>query len=155
MLYFDFQDSHLVLNKRLCMHWVCFFVTALVSYLSPFQYCPRWLAPNLMTFVGFVLLVANFFVLSFYDFHFTASSAPLNDAQIFDSLVSLTHIPSWVWLFCAFGQFVAHTLDGCDGKQARRTGKVAFDYLGNLSYGLYCILKPLTLNAYSKYSHIY
>ena len=31
-------------------------------------------------------------------------------------------IPAWVWLLCAIGTFLAHILDGTDGKQARRTG---------------------------------
>ena len=31
-------------------------------------------------------------------------------------------IPQWVWLYCAISHFLAHTLDGIDGKQARRTG---------------------------------
>jgi len=76
------------------------------------QYCPSWLAPNLMTFVGFLLLVANFFVLTFYDPDFLASSGGKETNLI----------PGWVWLFCFLSQFLAHTLDGCDGKQARKTG---------------------------------
>jgi len=76
------------------------------------KFCPKWLAPNLMTFVGFLLLVANFFLLTFYDPNFLVSSGGDNPHQI----------PSWVWLFCFLSQFLAHTLDGCDGKQARRTG---------------------------------
>ena len=31
-------------------------------------------------------------------------------------------IPTWVWLYAGVTQFTAHTLDGIDGKQARRTG---------------------------------
>ncbi|XP_014674567.1 PREDICTED: ethanolaminephosphotransferase 1-like [Priapulus caudatus] len=73
---------------------------------------PHWLAPNLMTFTGFLLLVVNFVVLSYYDFHFFASS---------DYNPDYLPVPGWVWLFCAFTNFFAHTLDGCDGKQARRT----------------------------------
>lgn len=76
------------------------------------KYCPLWLAPNLMTFVGFLLLVANFFLLTFYDPDFLASSGGSGS----------DHIPGWVWLFCFLSQFLAHTLDGCDGKQARKTG---------------------------------
>ena len=74
-----------------------------------------------MTFVGFLLLVTNFFILTYYDLNFLASSLP-ESAAVGASLV-VTPIPRWVWLFCAFSQFIAHTLDGCDGKQARRTGK--------------------------------
>ncbi|KAK3518716.1 hypothetical protein QTP70_008918 [Hemibagrus guttatus] len=34
---------------------------------------PTWLAPNLITFTGFMFLVLNFAILSFYDFEFYAS----------------------------------------------------------------------------------
>jgi len=81
--------------------------------------CPLWLAPNLMTFMGFLLLVANFFLLSFFDPHFFSTSGGGDDEE---SLRSLYFIPAWAWYFCAASQFLAHTLDGCDGKQARRTG---------------------------------
>jgi len=66
---------------------------------------PRWFAPNLMTFIGFLLLVVNFVIFSIYDFYFTESLA----------------IPSWIWLVAAICQFCSHQLDGMDGKQARRT----------------------------------
>jgi len=69
------------------------------------EFCPRWFAPNLMTFLGFLLLVFNFVMFSYYDFYFT------------ESLV----LPKWIWLVAAFCQFCSHQLDGMDGKQARRT----------------------------------
>lgn len=34
----------------------------------------------------------------------------------------LDAVPNIVWLICASCTFLAHTLDGTDGKQARRTG---------------------------------
>ncbi len=34
----------------------------------------------------------------------------------------LPPVPQWVWIYAAIIQFTAHTLDGIDGKQARRTG---------------------------------
>lgn len=73
------------------------------------KFLPTWLAPNLITFTGFMLLVLNFLMLSFYDFDFTASSA------------GQTHVPSWVWVSAGIFNFLAYTLDGVDGKQARRT----------------------------------
>ncbi|PVD23149.1 hypothetical protein C0Q70_16412 [Pomacea canaliculata] len=73
---------------------------------------PVWVAPNLLTFSGFVLLIVNFAVLTFYDPHFYASSR--------DHLES-PPIPNWVWLMAALNNFLSHTLDGIDGKQARRT----------------------------------
>ncbi|KAK4321847.1 hypothetical protein Pmani_007384 [Petrolisthes manimaculis] len=77
--------------------------------------CPRWIAPNVLTFVGFLFTVANFVLLAVYDYSYYASSDDTPGDQY-------PPIPSWVWLACAFNHFMAHTLDGIDGKQARRTG---------------------------------
>lgn len=74
--------------------------------------CPRWLAPNLLTFSGFLLTVLNFVLLSYYDYYFYSPN-PLHPEY--------KPIPKWVWMFCAISHFSAYTLDGIDGKQARRT----------------------------------
>ena len=58
-----------------------------------------------------MLLTAG--LISFYDPHYAASS---------DTLPKDPPIPDWVWLASAVMHFLAHTLDGIDGKQARRTG---------------------------------
>lgn len=50
-------------------------------------------------------------VTSYYDPHFTASVEDDENKRL----------PSIWWLIFAFGHFTAHTFDGCDGKQARRT----------------------------------
>uniref|UniRef100_A0A3Q2XCR6 Ethanolaminephosphotransferase 1 n=1 Tax=Hippocampus comes TaxID=109280 RepID=A0A3Q2XCR6_HIPCM len=68
-----------------------------------------WLAPNLITFTGFMFLVVNFLMLAFYDYDFNASA------------VGHQHVPSWVWVTAGIFNFLAYTLDGVDGKQARRT----------------------------------
>jgi len=47
-----------------------------------------------MTFLGFLLLVFNFVMFSYYDFYFT------------ESLV----LPKWIWLVAAFCQFCSHQL---------------------------------------------
>lgn len=70
---------------------------------------PKWLAPNLITFSGFLLLVFNFFLVAFFDPNFYAS-APGHQ-----------HVPNWVWIVVGILNFTAYTLDGVDGKQARRT----------------------------------
>ncbi|XP_026055714.1 ethanolaminephosphotransferase 1 isoform X2 [Carassius auratus] len=70
---------------------------------------PTWLAPNLITFTGFMFLVLTFTLLSFFDFDFYASGK------------GHTHVPSWVWIAAGLFNFLAYTLDGVDGKQARRT----------------------------------
>ncbi|CAH4037838.1 ethanolaminephosphotransferase 1 [Pieris brassicae] len=77
------------------------------------QFCPRWVAPNLLTFAGFLLTVLNFLLFSYFDYGFNALT---KDNKTDD------YIPSWVWAFSAINLFVAYTLDGIDGKQARRTG---------------------------------
>ncbi|KAG4073529.1 hypothetical protein HA402_000753 [Bradysia odoriphaga] len=74
------------------------------------QFFPRWIAPNLITFTGFLLTIANFLLIGYYDYGFTA----VNDKE--------HPIPRWVWLVASINIFLAYTLDGIDGKQARRTG---------------------------------
>lgn len=87
-----------------------------VHVMHPFwnfcvQFFPRWLAPNLITFTGFLLTVVNFLLIGYYDYHFEAADDP-----------TFSKIPRWVFLVAAFNIFLAYTLDGIDGKQARRTG---------------------------------
>ncbi|XP_065438175.1 ethanolaminephosphotransferase 1-like [Chrysemys picta bellii] len=70
---------------------------------------PLWIAPNLLTFSGFLMILINYFLLSFYDWDYTASGA------------SPGIVPTWVWLFGACTTFCAYALDSIDGKHARRT----------------------------------
>lgn len=73
---------------------------------------PKWLAPNVLTFGGMLLVMTAFALVSCYDYDLYASSAtPLSEP-----------VPNWVWLFCGICMFLAHVMDGTDGKQARRTG---------------------------------
>lgn len=76
------------------------------------QFYPMWIAPNVLTFAGFLLLILQFFVLTYFDNYFYASD---------DTHLEYASIPNWVWLFAANCMFWAHQLDGTDGKQARRT----------------------------------
>jgi len=76
--------------------------------------CPRWVAPNLLTFVGFMFCFGHFGLLALYDYDFSAATFPENPGQ--------NSIPGFVWVLVALFLFLAHTLDGIDGKQARRTG---------------------------------
>ncbi|GAU96331.1 hypothetical protein RvY_07792 [Ramazzottius varieornatus] len=73
------------------------------------QYVPQRIAPNTLTLSGFLLVVVNTVLLTNYDPDLTAASNPGS------------YIPRWVWLVVAFNHFWAHTLDGLDGKHARRT----------------------------------
>ena len=63
------------------------------------QYFPRWIAPNVMTFVGFVLTAANLIILSYYDWDFYAQTDD-----------DLSPIPNWFWLVAAINIFLAYTL---------------------------------------------
>lgn len=76
------------------------------------QFFPKWIAPNLITFVGFLFTALNFIILTWYDWNFYASTG----------YEATTPIPNWFWALAAFNIFLAYTLDGIDGKQARRIG---------------------------------
>lgn len=70
------------------------------SFIHNFQYFPRWVAPNLMTFAGFLLTALNFVMLSYYDWDFFASTDDDNYKPI----------PNWFWLFASVNIFLAYTL---------------------------------------------
>ncbi|CAI6281237.1 unnamed protein product [Periconia digitata] len=65
---------------------------------------PLWLAPNLVTLLGFFFILGNVGILSLY----------------VPDLVGPA--PSWVYYSFAFGMWMYSTMDNVDGKQARRTG---------------------------------
>uniref|UniRef100_A0A1B6CBA2 Ethanolaminephosphotransferase 1 n=1 Tax=Clastoptera arizonana TaxID=38151 RepID=A0A1B6CBA2_9HEMI len=73
---------------------------------------PKWIAPNVLTFVGFLFTAGTCLLLSIYDYQFYASSSDHPEYP---------PIPQWVFLVSGVSVFVAYTLDGIDGKQARRT----------------------------------
>jgi len=73
--------------------------------------CPTWIAPNLLTLIGFLCCFGHYLIPTIYDYDFTASDIDSQDP-----------IPSWAWALTSFLLFASHTLDGIDGKQARRTG---------------------------------
>lgn len=78
------------------------------------EFVPTSVAPNVLTLAGFACTMMIAFLLSYYDYHFYASSDDMRSSGI-------QPVPSIVWLICAINLFLAHTLDGIDGKQARRT----------------------------------
>ncbi|KAI1170912.1 CDP-alcohol phosphatidyltransferase [Nemania sp. FL0916] len=65
---------------------------------------PLWLAPNMVTLLGFCFILANVGLL----------------VLVMPDLVGPG--PSWLYLSFAFGLFMYQTMDNVDGKQARRTG---------------------------------
>lgn len=67
------------------------------------QLIPMWVAPNLITFVGWILVILSYANMLRYDYTFTKN------------------IPSSAFFFAAFCIFTYMTLDAIDGKQARRT----------------------------------
>ncbi|XP_077298548.1 ethanolaminephosphotransferase 1 [Arctopsyche grandis] len=77
------------------------------------KFCPKWVAPNLLTFSGFLLTVVNLILFSWYDYDFYGNSERNKNDDF---------IPKWIWALSSINFFVAYTLDGIDGKQARRTG---------------------------------
>lgn len=77
------------------------------------EFVPKNIAPNILTLSGFACTLATALLLTYYDYHFYASSDDMRDQY--------KTIPSIVWLICSLNLFLSHTLDGIDGKQARRT----------------------------------
>ena len=67
-------------------------------------FVPEWVAPNLLTFVGFLHALAAYALL--------LAHSPALDGSA----------PPWVYVACAACLFVYQTMDGMDGKQARRVG---------------------------------
>jgi ethanolaminephosphotransferase len=65
---------------------------------------PLWLAPNMVTLLGFVFVVVN---VAFIELFMPDLVGPG---------------PSWLYYSFAFGVWMYSTLDNVDGKQARRTG---------------------------------
>jgi ethanolaminephosphotransferase len=59
------------------------------------------MAPNLITFSGFMLTVLNFFIIAYYDWDFTAANT---------ILIAPSRIPNWVWMLVAINIFLAYTL---------------------------------------------
>ena len=64
---------------------------------------PIWMAPNLITFIGWLFVIASYVNMLIYDYTFQKD------------------IPSYCFFFAALCLFIYSTLDAVDGKQARRT----------------------------------
>lgn len=65
---------------------------------------PMWMAPNLITFIGWFTLLSSTVIILIHDFSGRGT------------------IPSWCFIYCAISLWTYSTLDAIDGKQARRTG---------------------------------
>lgn len=64
---------------------------------------PLWVAPNLVTLIGFFFIIISYLAVAYYVPHLEGEA------------------PRWVYLFCAINLFLYQTFDALDGKQARRT----------------------------------
>ena len=69
------------------------------------EYLPDWIAPNLITFIGFLHAVVPVFL-----------------AFAFGGFDLIGTVPSWILFVEVYCFFVYRLLDEMDGKQARRTG---------------------------------
>lgn len=70
------------------------------------NFIPIWMAPNLITFLGTLTMIVNFFIIIFVVKDFTLDSST----------------PSWIFPLSAISLFFYQTMDNCDGRQARKTG---------------------------------
>ncbi|KAJ1927570.1 hypothetical protein IWQ60_002827 [Tieghemiomyces parasiticus] len=87
-------DKSLLSRYVLCHYW-----NNLVKVF------PMWMAPNLITFLGFCFVLVNFATLLYYD--------PTLEKES----------PAWVYYSYGLGLWIYASLDAIDGKQARRTGQ--------------------------------
>ena len=67
----------------------------------------------MLTLSGALIVMGCYAIVSVLDYDLSANSSITPPDK---------NIPEWVWLLCSIGTFLAHLLDGTDGKQARRTG---------------------------------
>ncbi|KAJ6009931.1 hypothetical protein N7499_004668 [Penicillium canescens] len=65
---------------------------------------PMWMAPNMVTLLGFMWIVANVFIIEIFVPDMVGPG------------------PGWIYFSFALGMWMYSTLDNVDGKQARRTG---------------------------------
>lgn len=84
------------------------------------------MAPNLLTLVGFLFCFGHFGLLALYDYDFrSASYTPGGDNQ--------ETVPGWAWFLVALFLFLAHTLDGIDGKQVKEFMFIVYEGFLNAS----------------------
>ncbi|XP_030026133.2 ethanolaminephosphotransferase 1 [Manduca sexta] len=79
------------------------------------KFIPKWIAPNVITFAGFLCMVAAVVLLTVYDYDWRASVRWTERQTEYG-------IPGWAFTTCGVLIFLAYNLDGLDGKQARRLG---------------------------------
>lgn len=66
-----------------------------------FQFCPKWVAPNLLTFLGFIFTLFTFLLFSVMDYNFYSSDKDHPE---------VSPLPNWTFTLAAINIFVAYTL---------------------------------------------
>ena len=61
------------------------------------------MAPNMVTFIGFIFMIFSYIVMLFYDQTLTK------------------RLPAWTYFVSGFCQWIYQTMDAVDGKHARET----------------------------------
>ena len=61
---------------------------------------PLWVAPNVLTLGGFLMVQGGLLLVSCYDYNMYGA----------DQEYGATPVPNWVWLVLAICTFLAHTL---------------------------------------------
>ncbi|KAK6055621.1 hypothetical protein COOONC_06872, partial [Cooperia oncophora] len=101
--------------SNLFFQYSCIDSSPISVYIShPFwnwlvTFYPRSWAPNVLTLLGWSLVMGCFLLESVLDYDLTANNEGSDHP-----------IPDWFWLTAAIATFIGYTLDGTDGKQARR-----------------------------------
>ena len=100
-------------------------VSLIEGYLQPFwrwsvSHLPLWLAPNLITFTGLIVNLVTCLAVILTDLNAEGNVRINNNNN--DDNDNVLQSPPTVYLMSGLGTFVYQTLDGMDGKQARRTG---------------------------------
>lgn len=89
------SEDHSIISKFVLKRWWNSFV----------KIFPLSMAPNVVTLLGLMFILANLCCVFYYDPYLNQNS------------------PRWCYFFYAFGLFMYQTFDGCDGCHARRTGQ--------------------------------
>ncbi|CAI4230076.1 unnamed protein product [Auanema sp. JU1783] len=109
------SDQHLKGFDR--YKYCCIDNSPLSVYVShPFwnwivEFYPKTIAPNVLTLAGWALVMGCFLLECVLDYDLNRNSVGGKNP-----------IPDWFWMAAAICTFLGHTLDGTDGKQARRIG---------------------------------
>ncbi|KAK3071035.1 hypothetical protein LTR53_009396 [Teratosphaeriaceae sp. CCFEE 6253] len=85
-------------------HYACPSVSPCAEWNACVNFLPLWLAPNMVTLLGFFFVLGNVLLLQVMDPDLTGPKQ------------------AWVCYSYAFGVWAYSTMDNIDGKQARRTG---------------------------------